>query len=156
MGEWGPAFTGPHDPSPACEAELLSLLLDIIVVALRTISSAGDAGTDLNGDLLEVRALDRGHELESRADVAVIEELLQVAHSSRQTGGQRAALHHVRSGRRDSLGLHVARVLRSQPGHELLGRVELVALGGRRDVVAVRGPRRKTIRAGIVARLGVE
>src|SRR5665647_2300949 len=112
MGAWGPAFTGPHDPSPAREAELLGLLLDVIVVALRTISCTGDTGAHLDGDLLEVRALDRGDELQGRADVAVIEELLQVGYSSRQAGGQRAALDHVRAGRRDSLGLDVAGILR--------------------------------------------
>src|SRR4029450_10358155 len=44
---------------PALEPQLLGLLLDVLVVQRRAVLGGADAGADLDGDLLQRRALDR-------------------------------------------------------------------------------------------------
>src|SRR4029453_5955340 len=105
---------------PALEPELLGLLLDVLVVERRPILSGPEAGTDLDGDLLKGRALDRRLELQRGRDVPLLHVGHHVLDRLGGVGRQLAALDHVRAGRRVGPGLDVASLGTGHEGDELL------------------------------------
>ena len=70
--------------------------------------------------------------------------------------GQRGPLDHVRAGRGDAGAHRVGALDRADEVHERLGRVELRAGGGLRDVGRGRHPDRRAVGRGVVARLAEE
>ena len=114
--------------TPAGQAELLRLLLDVLVVERGTLLAAHLTGADLDADLLQGRTLDRRHELQCRARLAGVEVGLGVLGDLRDVGRQLARLGEVRTLRRLPLGVGVTARLGGREGDELLGGIQLVAL----------------------------
>src|SRR4051794_30851165 len=105
---------------PAGQAELLRLLLDVVVVELRALLGARLTGAHLDGDLLQVRALDRGEELQGRSGLAGLEVRLGVLGDLGDVGRQLARLAQERALRRSTLDVGVAAGLRGGESDELL------------------------------------
>ena len=105
-------------------------------------SAERDAGADLDGDVLQVRSLDRGQELQRGP---VLPESKYAWMSSISAGTSSGSVHALvtygPAARADSF-CTCAALRRVHERHELLRRVELVALGRLRDVDRVRLPDR--------------
>src|SRR4029450_9579017 len=65
----GARAAAPSELVPALEADLLGLLLDVLVVERGPVRGRSQPGTDLDGDLLQGRALNRRRELERGRDL---------------------------------------------------------------------------------------
>src|SRR5262245_28954020 len=108
---WGPMAGGHRPPCsdelpegttsgvalPARKPELLGLSLHVLVVELGTLLRTADAGADLNEDLLEVRALDRGEELQCQARLSVGLILRLIGHQRRGIAWHRARADRIRT-----------------------------------------------------------
>src|SRR4051794_5407145 len=107
MRGWRPSGSagGPAEPpirSPARQTELQSLVLDVVVIPRCAVGSRRNTRADLDGQLLEVRALDRAQELQSGSCRAGVDVRLHVLDDLRDVGRELALRVDVRPrGRRD-------------------------------------------------------
>ena len=110
-GWGGPGTAGPpgrvtSPASPSCWA----CFLTSSSYSAAPVGGRADAGADLDGDLLQVRALDRREELQRRAVVAVVEVRLQVLDGLRQSPGSVQPLTMYGPVGVTAVGLRVARL----------------------------------------------